>query len=205
MNNQEFWQPESIYYFKYGNNAGASLPRLMFEKHQALYGIFQTIICKSFGLRPYDQRRMELSDYLKYSRSMGNKSSLHQHLEYYLAAGEELAPKQKIKSLCPHCGHEQVRYITLVNQYSYGLKVDDDLMFCQNKDCAGKVNQVVHSKYKFGRPLAKRLLNFSTFDLSPGFGFQDSLKRLFKRVYDWPEIISDQFAFDFFKQTSPAS
>jgi|GEM_PF-2479461 len=196
------WRPQDIYYFGNGPCEGRSLPWLMFNNHPHLRELFEQVVGKATGLSRQERALLDLSDFLRLSGKVNGKSRLHQYLEYYLGAGENLAPK-KARLICPYCGQEPVRYFLFINRLSYGFVVDNDLISC--KDCLP--NAKYHGVRKYGsRGLAVKRFRFSAFEMSSKFlsadgqrAYWKSLEELYKKIFGLPEILDDEICFNFFR------
>lgn len=202
--NNKLWVPENDYIFKEGKYAGVSMSYLMFANYSYLRGLFELIINKAKNLTVQEQNQTDLEAYLKLSKSIDSKSELHQHLEFFLNAGETIG-KKKTKVVCPYCGQRQVSHFAFVNNYGYGFIINPKKIFCSSKE---NHNVCFHSVKRATKNMARRLFKFSVFSITSNKLQPDYYKKyyypdvynLFKKVFRLPDFnnLNSKIAFDFF-------
>lgn len=192
------WKPENIYYFKSGNYAGRSMPELMFEDYFFLQNELKLIVNKKSNLGFVKRFKADFIDYLNYSHKIKDKSELHKHLEFYLAAGERLVSKKSSKIICPYCRKEPAQYLALIDNASYGFDVSAEHVCCKNNECKTKLKRGVSRNI--------RLFKFSLFEAPSKYKgrsyysdvYKENIIKFFTEVFGLPEKITAEIAFQFF-------
>lgn len=197
--------PDNIYYIKSGKHPGKSIPELMFTDYRFLQNEFKLIINELFNLSPNEQKEMGLSDYLKISKNYtGNKYELHKNLEFYLKRGEENIPKKSGRITCPYCHKRPVQCFAFINHRSYGIDINPDYIVCKDPACKEKFEIDVF-RYSQKR-LDDRMFRFSMFapssvylnDKDYTLKYAPRMTKLFAKVYNLPEHITPEIAYNFF-------
>jgi hypothetical protein len=127
--------------------------------------------------------------YNKYYRGATNKNQLHEHLEWLLERGENRIAKK----LCPHCGVNPIKYLTILGDDRFGYSIDSYYSCCSDKQChkaaasMGSVNTPTYLPIKFSS-----ILHFSV--KKDQQLFIDTLKDIFGFTR-----LNKQKVFEFFK------
>jgi len=197
--------PDKICYIQSGKYAGKSIPELMFADYRFLQNEFKLIINRLFNLSPNEQKKMRLDHYLKISKSYtGNKSELHKNLEFYIGRGENNTPDKPGRIICPYCHKRPVHCFAFINHRSYGIYINPDYIVCEDKACKDRFKIDV---FRYSQKcLDDRMFKFSMFAPSSIYlddknYFRDyvpKMTKLFAKVYNLPEQITPQIAYNFF-------
>lgn len=207
------WIPENIYYLRSGdscylpsdNYMYKSIPELMFDDHEFLVKALKIIVSQANGLGVIRQYKMGLDDCLRLSKQIKPKEIFHQHLEFYLEAGERMAPDKKGKMPCLHCRSRRakpVRYYALVNQGSGGFPADHKLASCDKAKCLQQLKSYAY--FRYNRSIQKQEFTFSLVGIMSQYLnhddyllYKEGFKKLFMQIFGLKEI-NDRIAFNFF-------
>jgi hypothetical protein len=199
------WVPPDIYYIQDGEYQHRSIAELMFDDYKYLLAQLKAIVSKTFHLNSIKQQKLGISRCLELSKRIKPKDELLKNLEYYLRAGESLAPYKPERIICPYCRKEQVRFFGLVKRSPRGFHINPELIYCWNLACKKTARQLaVAQYYQSIMGSGDQLLKFSWFDTSSRDNNEScydehraKLKILFMKVFNLAEV-NDKTAFAFF-------
>ena len=121
-------------------------------------------------------------------KSQGGKNRLHLHLEWLFQQAETRQPTM----LCPQCKQGPVTQFSLYSN-RFGISVGTSYTCCDEKECIEKVQAMA-----FGKGLS-----FLPFKWSEAMSFhnkadQRQVLNLFRSVFELPQRLTAQKAFEFF-------